>query len=75
MIEYPYREGRLMSDSETLRDCVRLYDEAPIDAEFEPGHPIFQLAFERDTYMHQLRAFQKATGFDTAEKYLKRGGE
>lgn len=38
-----------------LYEAVRLYDEAPDDAYFEPPHPIFQLAQERDNYADQVR--------------------
>lgn len=40
-------------------DAMKAYDEADADAEFEPPHPIFRLAEERDAFMFecvQLRA-------------------
>lgn len=39
----------------SLYKAAKLYDEAPDDWEFEPPHPIFQLAQERDNYAKQLR--------------------
>jgi hypothetical protein len=38
-----------------LHEAAKLYDEAPDEAEFEPPHPIFQLAQERDNYADHIR--------------------
>jgi DNA repair exonuclease SbcCD ATPase subunit len=44
----------------SLVDLAKEFDSAADDAEWEPPHPIFQLAEERDSYMFQLKdAFKK----------------